>query len=61
MKEEEYQQRRQELYEDAADDMLNVPMMQVSTERMIELYALALDNLREALEELDEKYEKEKE
>ena len=61
MKEEEYQQRRQELYEDAVDDMLNVPMMQVSTERMIELYALALDNLREALEELDEKYEKEKE
>lgn len=59
MKEEEYQQRRQELFEDAADDMLNVPMMQVSTERMIELYALALDNLREALEELDKKYEKE--
>ena len=61
MKEEEYQQRRQELYEDAADDMLNVPMMQVSTERMIELYALALDNLREALEELDEEFEKENE
>ena len=61
MKEEEYQQRRQELYEDAVDDMLNVPMMQVSTERMIELYALALDNLREALEELDEEFEKENE